>query len=57
MPHANHSALIGSIGRQKPYFVVGTSKAYSCPGGGRLFLGINDKDVANNSGRFSATIK
>jgi len=57
MPHANHSALIGSIGRQKPYFVVGTSMAYSCPGGGRLFLGINDKDVANNSGRFSATIK
>jgi sRNA-binding protein len=57
MPHANHSALIGSIGRQKPYFVVGARMAYSCPGGGRLFLGINDKDVANNRGRFSATIK
>ena len=56
LPNANHSALIGSIGRQKPYFVVGTSMAYSCPGGGRLFLGINDHDVANNSGRFSATI-
>jgi hypothetical protein len=57
LPNANHAALIGSLGRQKPYFVVGTSTAYSCPGGGRLFLGINDKDVANNSGRFSATIR
>ena len=57
LPDAKHAALIGSIGRQQPYFVVGRSTVYACPGEGRLFLGINDRDVANNGGRFSATIK
>jgi len=57
LPDANHAALIGSIARQQPYFLVGRSTVYACPGEGRLFLGINDKDVANNGGRFSATIK
>jgi hypothetical protein len=57
LPDANHAALIGSIARQRPYFVVGRSIVYACPGEGRLFLGFNDKDVANNGGRFSATIK
>jgi hypothetical protein len=57
LPDANHAALIGSIDRRQPYFVVGTSLAYSCPRQGRLFLGINDHDVANNAGRFRATIK
>ena len=56
-PDANHAALIGSIARQQPYFVVGRSTVYACPGDGRLFLGINDHDVANNAGQFSATIK
>jgi CHAT domain len=57
LPDANHAALIGSIDRQQPYLVVGRSRAYACPGGGRLFLGINDHDVANNAGRFRATIE
>jgi hypothetical protein len=57
LPDAKHAALIGSIARQQPYFVVGRSTVYACPGEGRLFLGINDRDVANNGGRFSATIK
>jgi hypothetical protein len=56
-PDANHAALIGSIDRQEPYFLVGRSTAYACAGRGRLFLGINDRDVANNAGQFSATIK
>jgi len=57
LPDADHSALIGSIARQQPYFVVGRSTVYACPGDGRLFLGINDRDVSNNGGQFSATIK
>jgi hypothetical protein len=57
LPNANHGGLIGSIDRQQPYFAVGKRTGYTCPGGGRLFLGINDRDVVNNSGQFSATIK
>lgn len=57
MPNVNHAALIGSINRQKPYFLVGKNVTYTCPAGGRLFLGINDAGVDNNSGKFIATIK
>jgi hypothetical protein len=57
MPKVNHAALIGSIDGQPPYFQVGKEETYSCDAGGRLFLGINDEGVVNNSGEFSATIK
>ena len=57
MPKVNHAALIGSIDGQPPYFPVGKENTYTCPARGRLFLGINDEGVDNNSGKFSATIK
>jgi hypothetical protein len=57
MPNVNHAALIGSIDGQPPYFPVGNKTTYTCDAVGRLFLGINDEGVDNNSGRFSATIK
>jgi hypothetical protein len=53
----NHAALIGSIDGQPPYFLVGKKKTYICDAVGRLFLGINDKGVDNNSGEFAARIK
>jgi len=53
----NHAALIGSIDGQPPYFLVGKKKTYICDAVGRLFLGINDKVVDNNSGEFAARIK
>ena len=55
LPDANTVALIGSLSREQP-FVVGRGTTYECPGAGRLFLGINDVGVANNSGEFVATI-
>ncbi len=55
LPDANTVALIGSLDREQP-FVVGKGTTYECPGAGRLFLGINDVGVANNSGEFVATI-
>jgi hypothetical protein len=57
LPDVNHAALIGSIDRQQPYFEVGKNKTYTCSAGGRLFLGVNDAGLDNNSGKFSATIK
>jgi CHAT domain len=53
----NHAALIGSIAGQQPYFQVGSQNTYTCAAGGRLYLGVNDNGVDNNSGKFSATIK
>jgi hypothetical protein len=55
--NVNHAALIGSIDGQPPYFLVGKKKTYICDAVGRLFLGINDNGVDNNSGKFFATIK
>jgi hypothetical protein len=57
LPDANTAALIGSINREQPYFVVGTGTSYECPGAGGLFLGINDTGLENNSGQFTATIE
>jgi len=55
--NVNHAALIGSIDGQPPYFLVGKKKTYICDAVGRLFLGINDNGVDNNSGKFVARIK
>jgi hypothetical protein len=52
---ANHANLIGRLDQAKP-FVVGSSHTHTCGDRGRLYLGINDKEVANNSGAFIATI-
>ncbi len=57
LPNANHAALIGSIDRQQPFFVVGKSATLQCLRTGSLFLGINDIGVTNNSGEFTVTIK
>jgi DNA segregation ATPase FtsK/SpoIIIE-like protein len=56
-PDTNHAALIGSIDRKQPYFPVGEEETYTCTAGGRLFLGINDIGLDDNSGKFIATIK
>ena len=57
LPNVNHAALIGSVDRKQPFFVVGKRATLHCLSAGRLFLGINDIDVTNNSGKFTATIK
>jgi hypothetical protein len=52
---ANHSALIGKIGDGDP-FLVGKSKSFDVAAQGRLFLGVNDHGVENNSGSFQVMI-
>ncbi len=52
----HHAALIGRIGDGDP-FAVGANSAFVVHApGGLLYLGINDKDVANNSGHYTATV-
>jgi len=52
----NHNGLIGRIGEAGAPFQVGSQLQYIADTEGRLFLGINDSDVANNAGEFTATI-
>lgn len=56
LPEANHAALIGRVGEAGPPFLVGPIRTASADRDGRLFLGINDAGVDNNSGAFDVTI-
>lgn len=56
LPDANTVALIGRIGIDGDPWVVGTGTEHVCDEGGRLFLGINDVGVDNNSGEFLAVV-
>jgi hypothetical protein len=55
LPDALAGALIGRIGNG-PAFAIGNQTSISMPANGRLFLGINDDHVADNSGNFSVVI-
>jgi hypothetical protein len=52
----NHGALIGRIGPNGAPFSVGSDFSSSSLAPGRLFLGVNDIGLDNNSGAFTATV-
>jgi hypothetical protein len=56
LAEAPHIALIGKIGEDGAPFLVGTRYQGTAARKGRLFLGVNDKDAANNDGRYIATV-
>jgi hypothetical protein len=56
LPSAAVGALIGRIGNGAP-FLIGAQGAATMPANGRLFLGINDRELSDNSGAFSVVIK
>ncbi len=45
-------ALIGRIGNGQPFSIGDTTNAFDMPENGRLFLGVNDDHVADNSGNY-----
>ena len=45
-------ALIGRIGNGQPFSIGDTANAFDMPDNGRLFLGVNDDHVADNSGNY-----
>ena len=49
-------SLIGRIGGNGIVFEVGASRTFQAPSDGRLFLGINDDSLANNSGLWTAAV-
>ncbi len=56
LEEANHAGLIGRIGEAGAPFQVGSELLFTADTAGRLFLGINDVDLGNNAGEFTATI-
>jgi hypothetical protein len=45
-------ALIGRVGNGQPFSIGDTTQAFQMPADGRLFLGVNDDHVADNSGNY-----
>jgi hypothetical protein len=52
----NHAGLIGKVGFDGDVFIVGSQKTFAAPRAGRLYLGINDNGVDNNSGHFDVNL-
>jgi hypothetical protein len=49
-------ALIGRIGNGQPFSIGDTTNAFDMPDSGRLFLGVNDDHVPDNSGNYVVKI-
>jgi hypothetical protein len=56
MPSISSGALIGRIGDGAP-FSIGDQTSTAMPAAGQLFLGINDDQLADNSGAFRVTVQ
>lgn len=55
MPNALAGALIGRIGNGTP-FGIGNQTTFVAPAAGQLFLGVNDRDLNDNTGEFRVEI-
>ncbi|WP_052676676.1 CHAT domain-containing protein [Microbacterium trichothecenolyticum] len=53
---AGTGSVIGKLDTTPEIFAVGAGTTYPCPAQGGLLLGINDTDLANNSGEFGAFV-
>lgn len=52
----NHASLIGKLGVAGGPFFIGRTYSVPSTGSGRLYLGVNDNDLANNGGAYNASI-
>jgi Ca2+-binding EF-hand superfamily protein len=55
MPSAPAGGLIARIGNRAPVY-VGDRQALRVPASGRLYLGVNDDHLADNSGQYRVTV-
>jgi len=56
-PSVPVGALIGKVGNNGTPFAIGNQRqALGMPASGRLFLGVNDNERADNSGAFTVVI-
>jgi hypothetical protein len=56
IPSTPVGALIGRVGNGQPFSIGDTTSALDMPAGGRLFLGVNDDHVGDNSGNLVVKI-
>jgi hypothetical protein len=56
IPTVPAGALIGRIGNGQPFPIGDTTQGFDMPDTGRLFLGVNDDHVADNSGNYVVRI-
>jgi hypothetical protein len=57
LPDRPAAALIGRIGEGEDYFFIGADPGpFRIPSGGRLYLGINDDYLPDNSGTLTVTV-
>ena len=56
LAEANTGSVIGRLNTTPEIFPIGTGTTYPCPAQGNLQLGINDTDLADNSGEFGASV-
>ncbi len=52
----NHASLIGKIGDAGAPFFIGRTYSVPTTGSGRVYLGVNDNDLGNNGGSYSASV-
>ena len=51
-----HGALIGTLSRDRPPFLIGAANTLRIDRDGHLFLSVNDGGLDNNSGQFEVTL-
>lgn len=57
LPNQPTGAVIGRIGKKGTPFYIGDDKApFQLPRKGNLFIGVNDFDFSDNTGKFTVTI-
>ena len=54
--HIPQGALIGKVGNSSPFYVGWNPNPISMNANGRLYLGINDDNVNDNSGEFTVVV-
>jgi hypothetical protein len=56
MPRLAIGALIGRVGNSAPFLVGANRSGLRAPATGRLYLGINDDNLSDNSGEFQVNV-
>ncbi|WP_166644507.1 CHAT domain-containing protein [Microbacterium sp. BK668] len=56
LPDVGTGAVIGRLEGTPDIFPIGTGTTYECPAQGDLLVGVNDTDLADNSGEFAIFI-
>ncbi len=57
VPDMGAGGLIAKIGDGKPFAIGAGNRDITMPAAGRLFLGVNDDNISDNTGAFTVTVR